>query len=181
MAGTIEKSESKSSDLRENVEKALKENSRSKTLFLPEKGFVLSFIEGDDYFKALKDGVFEFKGGLAFDNDSKFAIVRKGVLRKVENGYVLEGDFSWDYVFEEVEDATKEDIQREAALWKDILEKKKVGGKEKPTVVRYEFRIGREVLYDLEREIIATGSYVRKEEGAYKVCAFEDIPGVIKV
>ncbi len=174
-------------DLRKTVEKALKENSRSKTLLLPKKGFVLSFIESDDYFKALEDGVYEFKGGLTFDNDSKFAIVRKAVLRKVKKGYLLKGDFvvkdlkSSDEPLPAPLSATEEDIKREVVSEKEVLETKKVGGEEKPTVVKYEFKTGRQVLYDLDKEIIATGVEVEKKKGAYWVQSSKNgkVPGVI--
>ncbi|MCD6464575.1 hypothetical protein J7L02_03590 [Candidatus Woesearchaeota archaeon] len=181
MAGKIEKSESKSSDLRENVEKALKQNSRSKTLFLPKEGLVLKFVYEDDYFKALGDGVYSFKGFIEFLNGSKGVKVYDGVLRKTGNGYVLEGDFSLGhgYVFEEVEDATREAIEREVVSEEEVLEKKKVGDEEKPTVVRYGFKTGRYVLYDLDKKIIAKGRNPEKKEGAYKVEASKNFPGVV--
>ncbi len=181
MPGKIEKSETKSIDLRESLKKELKRGSRSKTLFLPKDGVVLKFVEEDDYFKALGDGVYSFKGFIDFLDGSKIVRVNNGILKETGKGYVLEGDFSWDYVFEVVEDATREDIEREVVNDKEVLETKKVGDKEKPTVVRYGLKTGRQVLYDLEREIIATGVDVGKEEGAYKVGASKDFSGVIRV
>ncbi len=182
----MSKRESKSIDLRERVEKELKENSRSKSLFLPKDGVVLKFVYEDDYFKALGDGVYSFKGFIEFLNGSKSVKVYNGVLRKTGNGYVLEGNFSlgYRYVFEVVEDATGEDVNRGVARGKKVLEKKEVGDEEKPTVVRYGFKTGREVLYDLEREIIASGlDGVEKVEGAYLVRTSLDgkTHGVIRV
>ncbi|MCD6464167.1 hypothetical protein J7L02_01430 [Candidatus Woesearchaeota archaeon] len=126
----------------------------------------------------MEDGVYSFKGFIEFLDGSKIVRVNNGILKEAGKGYVLEGDFSWDYVFEVVEDATREDIKREVASWKEVLEKKKVGDKEKPTVVKYKykFKTGRQVLYDLEKEIVATGWLVRKEGGAYEVEASVDIP-----
>ncbi|MCD6464299.1 hypothetical protein J7L02_02120 [Candidatus Woesearchaeota archaeon] len=184
------KRESKSIDLRESVEKALKQGSRSKTLLLPKKGFVLKFLEEDDYFKALKDGSYGFKGLIEFLDSSEIVGVYDGVLKKVENGYLLEGDFSKGYVFRDEnisnsEDfekqflASKEELKRQVAAKKIVLQTRQVNGEEKPTVVKYGFKTGRKVLYDLDREIIATGWVVKKNGGTYKVKAFGGVPGVV--